>query len=82
MFPLYDDNPTEIFPVVTLLIMGVCAGLWVFYQGAGFSDPALLDSVCTLGAIPAEIAAGGSGSSLGVSPCPLGGVTWPTLVTS
>ena len=27
MFPLYDDNPTEIFPLVTLLIMGVCAGM-------------------------------------------------------
>ncbi len=41
MFPLYDDNPTEIFPLVTLLIMGVCVGVWVLVQGGGFSEPAL-----------------------------------------
>ena len=82
MFPLYDDNPTEIFPVVTLLIMGTCIGLWVLYQGAGFSEPALLNSVCTLGAIPAEITAGGSGPYPAGSPCRMGGITWPTLITS
>ena len=58
MFPLYDDNPTEIFPLVTLLIMGVCIGVWFYVQGAGFSSEVLVGSVCTFGAIPAEITAG------------------------
>jgi membrane associated rhomboid family serine protease len=83
-FPLYDDNPTEIFPVVTLLIMGVCIGLWVLYQGAGFSEPGLLNSVCTLGTIPAEITGRGVGAASlpGGVPCRMGGLTWPTMITS
>ncbi len=84
MFPLYDDNPTEIFPLVTLLIMGACIGIWVLYQGAGFSEQVLMNSVCTLGAIPAEITGevrgAGPGGMGGI--CRLGGVTWPALVTS
>jgi membrane associated rhomboid family serine protease len=84
MFPLYDDNPTEIFPIVTLLIMGACIGVWVLVQGAGFSDPALGGSVCGLGAIPAEISAlmGEAGPVGAGGPCALGGLTWPTLITS
>ena len=84
MFPLYDDNPTEIVPLVTLLIMGLCIGVWVLYQGAGFSEPVLMNSVCALGAIPAEI----TGEWVGGRPggggavCRMGGVTWPALITS
>ena len=58
MFPLYDDNPTEIFPLVTLLIMGVTAAVWVYIQGAGFSPETLAGSVYAVGAIPAEITGG------------------------
>ncbi len=84
MFPLYDDNPTEIFPIVTLLIMGVCIAVWVYVQGAGFSEQALNASVCTLGAIPAEITGRlhAAGALARGSPCRLGGLTWPTLITS
>ena len=84
MFPLYDDNPTEIFPLVTLLIMGVCVGMWILVQGGGFSEPTLAGSVCTLGTIPAEISGrfSESGPFSGGSPCRLGGLTWPTMVTS
>lgn len=85
MFPLYDDNPTENFPLVTVLIMGVCIGVWVFFQGAGFSQQALSESVCFSGAIPAELsgwAGGGTGPFMTSGPCRLGGLTWPTLVTS
>jgi membrane associated rhomboid family serine protease len=84
MFPLYDDNPTEIFPLVTLLIMGTCIGVWVFLEGAGASYPTLEGSVCAFGAIPAEITgpfAGERGFAPG-GPCLLGGFTWPTLLTS
>ena len=84
MFPLYDDNPTEIFPLVTLLIMGVCVGMWVLVQGGGFSEPALTGSVCALGTIPAEITGQlpSGGPTPGGMPCPLGGLTWPTMITS
>jgi membrane associated rhomboid family serine protease len=84
MFPLYDDNPTEMFPLVTLLIMGSCVAVWIMVQGGGFSDLVLTGSVCTLGAIPAEITgrlAAGSPLS-GEGPCVLGGLSWSTMVTS
>lgn len=78
MFPLRDDNPTERFPWVTLLIIAACVGAWVLVQGAGL-DPALLgDSVCALGAIPAEI----TGDVASAGPCRLGGLTWQAIFTS
>ena len=83
MFPLYDDNPTEIFPFVTLLLMGACIAVWVLLQGAGMSEEALAGSVCALGAIPIEVTESlGLGSVSGPSPCPLGGLTWGALLTS
>jgi membrane associated rhomboid family serine protease len=84
MFPLYDDNPTEIFPFVTLLIMGLCVAAWVVLQGAGMDQGALMGSVCAFGAIPAELTGPflEAAPRLGSSPCRLGGLTWPTLVTS
>jgi membrane associated rhomboid family serine protease len=84
MFPLYDDNPTEIFPLVTVLIMGTCVAVWLYVQGAGFSAEALTGSVCTWGAIPSEITQrlGGAGHPAGGGPCPGAGPVWPTLITS
>jgi hypothetical protein len=79
MFPLHDDNPTELFPVVTLLIMGACIWVWWYLQGAGFSEQALGDSICLLGSIPAEVT-GASGGAEG--PCGLGGFTWQALLSS
>jgi len=79
MFPLQDDNPTEIFPVVTLLLIGACAWAWWSLQGAGLSEASLINSVCTLGAIPAEV----TGSvAKGERPCSFGGLTWQTLFSS
>ncbi len=78
MFPIKDDNPTEIFPLFTLLIIGVCTAVWIMIQGAGMSEPALVGSVCELGAIPAEITGrGGLGGQ-----CRFGGLTWSALFTS
>ncbi len=83
MFPLYDENPTEIYPLATLLLMGACVGTWVYVQGAGFSEEALMASVCRYGAIPAELTGhGGADSPWGEGPCSLGGLRWPTLFTS
>ena len=79
MFPLRDDNPTEIFPVITVLLIGATAAVWWLVQGAGLAQGPLMDSVCAFGAIPAEI----TGSQPeGPSPCGLGGLTWEALLTS
>jgi membrane associated rhomboid family serine protease len=79
MFPLKDDNPTEIFPVITMLLIGACVWAWWWLQGAGASEVSLTDSVCALGAIPAEIT--GAAAS-GERPCALGGLTWQALFSS
>jgi len=78
LFPLRDDNPTEIFPLFTLAIIAACVVVWVYVQGAGVSPQALERSVCALGAIPAEVTGRGGASG----PCPVGGLTWQTLFTS
>ncbi len=84
MFPLYDDNPTEIVPLVTLLLMGACVAVWIFIQGAGMDEGLLTGSVCAFGAIPGELTGpfleGGAIRSGG--PCRPGGLTWSTLLTS
>jgi membrane associated rhomboid family serine protease len=84
MFPLRDDNPTAIFPLVTLLVMGACMAVWVFLQGAGLSPDALAESVCAFGAIPWEVTEGigGGRQPAGGAPCPIGGLTWQSLLTS
>ncbi len=79
MFPLRDDNPTEIVPIFTMLVIAACVGVWWYVQGAGFSEEALAGSVCALGAIPAEITGRGVASG---GPCRLGGLTWQALLTS
>lgn len=80
MFPLRDDNPTEIFPFVTVLVIGVTGAAWWFLQGAGMTPDVLTSSVCSLGAIPAEVT--GRGVVADPGPCRLGGLTWEALVTS
>jgi membrane associated rhomboid family serine protease len=83
MFPLRDDNPTEIFPLITLGIMGTCLAVWVWVQGAGFSPEALSGSVCVFGTIPGEVTGEfGVGSQPRGGPCSMGGLVWQTLVTS
>lgn len=78
MFPLRDENPTELFPFVTLLLMGACVITWFSAQGAGLDQATLQASVCSLGLIPAEIT--GRGGTAG--PCTLGGLTWEAGFTS
>ena len=78
MFPLRDDNPTELFPGVTLVIIAACAAAWLLLQGAGLTDEALYTSICSLGTIPAEI----TGQSGELGPCRLGGWTRWTLLSS
>ena len=80
MFPLHDDNPTELFPILTITLIAASIGVWWLVQGAGLSEGALGGSICALGAIPAEVTGRidvGQGG-----PCRLGGLTWQAIFTS
>lgn len=55
MFPYRDENPTILTPVVTVAIIGLNALAWLVVQGAGFSDEAMVRSVCNLGLVPGEL---------------------------
>jgi membrane associated rhomboid family serine protease len=86
MFPLRDENPTEIFPFFTLGIIAVTVFAWVYLQGAGMSEGPLVRSICAFGAIPGEIT--GSvpyGTEIALTDnlgCRTDVFTWPTLITS
>jgi len=54
VFPIRDDNPHFLAPVVTYALIGLNAAAWFFVQGLG-TDPALGKSVCKLGLIPGEL---------------------------
>ena len=84
MFPLRDENPTEIVPYFTLLLIGLNVAAWVYLQGAGLDPETLQRSVCAYGAIPAEITGGSDPlpQSFRALQCPTGGLTWQALLTS
>lgn len=86
MFPYKDENPTVLTPFVTLGIIVFTTVVWLLAQGAG-SYPALAQSVCRLGVVPAELTGRltetvalplGPGVSCEVGPTPV----WYTLLTS
>jgi membrane associated rhomboid family serine protease len=85
MFPLKDENPTEITPFVTVALIAINVAVWVFVQSAGLGDR-FVASLCTYGAIPGEITGvipGGELLQLGpVHYCPTGGLVRVTLLTS
>ena len=54
MFPLRDENPTELIPVVTYVLIALNVAVWLLVQQAGAGD-GFLRSLCTFGAIPADI---------------------------
>ncbi|MEO6025775.1 MAG: rhomboid family intramembrane serine protease [Candidatus Binatia bacterium] len=56
MFPYHDENKTQRFPLVTVVLIALNAAAWVLWQGAG-ADLPLAKSVCELGLIPAELMA-------------------------
>jgi membrane associated rhomboid family serine protease len=86
MFPLYDENPHFLTPLVTWGIIGANAAAWLLVQGLG-TDPALTSSVCTLGLVPGELLqrlAPGTQVPLGdgVFCVTTGQPAWHTLLTS
>ena len=54
MFPIKDDNPHFLTPVVTYGLIAANALVWVLVQGLG-SEPQLVKSVCELGLVPGEL---------------------------
>ena len=81
MFPIRDENPTTLSPLSTFGVIAACTAVWVFLQGAGFSEETYYSSICNLGAIPAELT-GSFNMSAQQGPCPTGGLGWPALFTS
>lgn len=86
MFPLRDENPTELVPYITVAIIALNVIAWIYVEGAGFSDPVFFNSICKLGLIPAELT-GRTDAFRGVElapgvPCLFGGHNWFTLLTS
>ena len=81
MFPLHDENPTKLLPISTFAVITACTGVWIFLQGAGISGETFYSSMCSLGAIPADIT-GSMSVTERQGPCPLGGFGWATLFTS
>ena len=54
MFPIRDENPHFLTPVVTYAILALNVAAWVFVQGLGSQMP-LVSSVCDLGLVPGEL---------------------------
>ena len=87
MFPLRDDNPTLLTPVITIGLILANIIVWLYVQGAGMSPDALSQSICQFGTIPAEITGqlhGYEGVQLSpqLPPCQFGGLRWETVLTS
>jgi membrane associated rhomboid family serine protease len=54
MIPYHDENATQRTAAVTIALVAINVGMWIFVQGAG-SPLALAESVCNLGLIPGEL---------------------------
>ena len=86
MFPIRDDNPHFLPPLVTSGLIGLNVATWIFAQGFGQPE-ALVRSLCELGLIPGDLLgrlAPGTQQELGPGlRCTLGdGAAWHTSITS
>ncbi len=86
MFPLRDDNPHFLTPVITYALIAANVLAWALLQGLGM-EPILSSSICRLGLIPAEllqtVAAGTRFQAGPETVCVIGDVrTWYTPLTS
>lgn len=71
MLPIRDENPTEITPFITLVVLGLNVAAWMLLQGAGHPE-ALESSVYAFGAVPCEMTGG----------CAVEGIGWGGVFTS
>ncbi len=85
MFPLRDDNPTRITPIVTIAVIVLNVLVWLLFQGAGAGE-GLLRSLCGMAAIPADLTGGlGPGDTIALGhgySCEIGGLGWLTVFSS
>ncbi len=85
MFPLRDENPTQLTPVVTFILIAINVLVWVLVQQGG-GGQGFLSSLCTFGAIPADITGAlNPGSVIALGPdatCTVGNLGWVTILTS
>ncbi|MEE8446382.1 MAG: rhomboid family intramembrane serine protease [Gemmatimonadota bacterium] len=84
MFPLRDENPTELIPFITLAIILANVAVWLTVENAGLGRP-FLDALCNYGSIPGELTGAlspGQALPLGSYDCVAGGATWSTVLTS
>jgi len=81
MFPLSDENPTDLKPIGTSVLITGCILTWIVLQNGGFSSQVLLSSICKFGTIPVEVT-GSVGIGIETSPCQIGGYSWQTLFSS
>jgi len=85
VFPLKDENPTELVPFVTVALIVINVAVWLLVQGAGTGER-FLDSLCVYGAIPGEITGAiqrGELVPLGADAwCRVGGLGATSLLTS
>jgi membrane associated rhomboid family serine protease len=86
MFPIRDENPHYLTPLVTYAIIAANAWAWFEYQGLGSEVP-LIDSLCEMGMIPGEflnrVPAGTVVPMTANASCVLGNTsTWFTPITS
>jgi membrane associated rhomboid family serine protease len=71
LIPIRDENPTELTPYFTVLLLCANLAAWFTIQGAGSPD-ALYASVLDFGVIPCRVTGECTGPGLG----------WPGLLTS
>jgi membrane associated rhomboid family serine protease len=55
MIPYSDENPTLRTPLMTYLLLGTIAYVWVQVQHAGIPSLEFVASVCNLGMVPGEL---------------------------
>ena len=54
MFPIRDENPSQTTPFATFILIAINILAWIFLQALG-GDPALTNSICHYGLIPADV---------------------------
>jgi len=85
MFPLRDENPTELVPFVTFVLILANVAVWLFVQGAG-SGQLFLESLCQYGTIPGAVTGAiPAGTSIDLGPgatCRVDGMATRSILTS
>ena len=80
MIPIRDDNPQLKLPIVTYALIVLNVLSWLVLQGFG-SEPQLMQSICKLGLIPADLL--GASPVAARVPCYIDGdPNWLTLFSS